>query len=51
MTTNVHQIQQPTTAWRSTPAFIRFAVWVWAISTVACVGLGWLIAVLWFGLR
>jgi hypothetical protein len=26
-------------------------VWVWAISTVACVGLGWLIAVLWFGLR
>lgn len=41
---------QPT-AWQSLPAVVRFAVWVWAIATIAGVAVGWLVAVVVFGLR
>lgn len=53
MATNlrVPQIHQPLTAWQSLPALIRFAAWVWAISTVACLALGWLVVVVVLGLR
>ncbi|HZX05671.1 hypothetical protein [Kribbella sp.] len=41
----------PQTAWQSLPAPIRFAVWVWAIGTIAIALVGWLVAVLVWGLN
>ena len=39
------------TGWQSIPAFVRFVVWLWAVSTVVSVAVGVLVGVLFvFGL-